>query len=527
MLSKWIKRIIYFLALIAMLIIVVSNIIYINQIDQSEVSHIEYYGILKIFTSFIIAGLIIGISYGLEKIKIGKKIKIAIIVIALILYAIAQVVWISQSIAMPYADSEQLMVIAKEIIDGNGLSEYCSNYIQYHTQQLTQVSVMVAIFKLFNTTDYAVFEYLNVICNVLTILGLYAITKRIYKEQKCNRVLFWLLNLTFIPIIMLVTFVYGDFLGLPFVVWAVYFAIRYEKTEKIRNAVITGIFMSIACLLRMNYFIFAIAIGIYWFINILDKKTKVGTIKGLGILVILILMIMIPSSIIKNVYDKKYNLSNEKSFSTIPYLYMGMSEGEYANGWYNMQTGDTVYHLMNDGEEEAKKLSEDVKNKFSERVKYLLKNPIYTVKFYAKKIVTTWAEPTYEYGFYNVKNTENENIENHYIAKHLTSGKIFEATKIYQKAIIYIIFIGAIATIIVNRKKLDKEMLLLVLIFLGGFSFHILWETKSRYIIPYVIILIPVSIGGIEIINQKIKNFIVKRKGLGNEENNSNNTSIQ
>ena len=108
MLSKWIKRIIYFLALIAMLIIVVSNIIYINQIDQSEVSHIEYYGILKIFTSFIIAGLIIGISYGLEKIKIGKKIKIAIIVIALILYAIVQVVWISQSIAMPYADSEQL-----------------------------------------------------------------------------------------------------------------------------------------------------------------------------------------------------------------------------------------------------------------------------------------------------------------------------------------------------------------------------------------------------------------------------------
>lgn len=526
MLSKMIKRIIYFLALIAMFIIAISNLVYINQIDQNEVSNIQYYGILKLFVSLVIAGIIILVSYGLEKIKISKKVKITIIVIALILYASIQIIWISQSIAMPYADSEQLMVIAKEIIAGNGLSEYCSNYIQYHTQQLTQVSVMVMIFKILNTTNYVVFQYLNVICNVITVLGLYAITRTIYKKEKVNKVLFWILNLTFIPIIMLVTFVYGDFLGLPFVIWAVYFAIKYEENGKIRNIVITAICMAIACLLRMNYFIFAIAIGIYWFINILDKKKKKETLKGIGALVILIIMIMLPSTIIKNSYDKKYNLSKDKSFSTIPYLYMGMSEGEYANGWYNMQTGDTVYHLMNDEPESVEKITNEVKEKFKERAKYLLQNPIYTAKFYAKKIITTWTDPTYEFGFYNIKNTENKNIDDYYIADHLTSGKIYETMKVYQKAIIYIIFIGAIVTVIYDRQKLNKEILLLVLIFLGGFGFHILWETKSRYIIPYVIILIPVSLRGIEIISQKIKNK-VKRKGLLNEKNNDNNTSIQ
>ena len=512
MLSKWIKRIIYFLALVAMLIIAIFNVVYINQIDFDEISNIKYYGILNLVTSVIIAGLIIGISYGLEKIKVGKKIKIAFIVIALILYAVIQVFWISQSIAMPYADSEQLMVIAKEIIAGNGLSEYCANYIQYHTQQLTQVSVMVAILKLFHTTSYVVFEYLNVICNVLTVLGLYAITRKIYKEQKWNRILFWLLNLTFIPIVLLVTFVYGDFLGLPFVIWATYFAMRYEKTGKIRNAVVTGVFIAIACLLRMNYFIFAIAIGIYWFINILDKKKKIETAKGLGILVLLVAMILISRNLIRDSYDKAYNLSKEKSFSTIPYLYMGMSEGDYADGWYNKQVGDIVYHLMNDDEENAKKVSDEVTNEFKERVKYLLQNPTYTLKFYAKKIITTWTEPTNEFGFYNVKNTEGEKIEDHVIASHITSGRVYEASKVYQKAIIYIIFVGAIATVIVNRKKLDKEILLLALIFLGGFSFHLLWETKSRYIIPYIIILIPVSVGGIEVIIQKIKDEYKKRK---------------
>ena len=512
MVSKWIKRIIYFLALVAMLIVGILNIVYINQIANNEVSSIEYYGLFKLFASFVIAGLIIGTSYGLQKIKVGKKSKIGFIILALILYSIVQIVWISQSVATPYADSEQLIVIAKEMINENGLSKYCTNYMAYYSQQIPLIAIMVLLFKIFNTTSFVVFEYLNVICNVLTILGLYFITRRISEEHKCNKALFWILSLTFIPIIMLATFVYGDFIGLAFAVWAIYFAMKYEKTEKIRNAVFAAICISIACLFRMNYFIFAIAIGIYWFINILDKKNKKDTIKGIGILVLLILMIMLPSSIIKNVYTKKYNLPSDRSFSTVPYLYMGMSEGDYANGWYNNQMGDTVYHLMNDEQEKAEELGDDVKNNLTERVKYLLQNPIYTTKFYAKKLITTWAEPTLEYGFYNTKYPQEVNIEEHFVANHILNGRFYELSKVYQKALVYIIFIGAVIAVVVNRNKLDKEILLLILTFLGGFGFHILWEAKSRYIIPYIIILIPVSVIGIDVIIQKIKSRFEKKK---------------
>ena len=311
---------------------------------------------------------------------------------------------------------------------------------------------------------------------------------------------------------MLATFVYGDFIGLAFAVWAIYFAMKYEKTDKIRNAVFTAICISIACLFRMNYFIFAIAIGIYWFINILDKKKKKETIKGIGVLTLLVLMIMIPSSLIKSVYTRKYNLPSEKSFSTVPYLYMGMSEGDYGNGWYNNQMGDTVYHLMNDEKEKAEELGENVKNNLTERVKYLLQNPIYTAKFYTKKIITTWAEPTLEYGFYNTKYPQEVNIEEYFVANHVLNGRFYELSKVYQKALTYIIFIGAAIAIVANRKKLDKEILLLILTFLGGFGFHILWEAKSRYIIPYIIILIPVAVVGIDIIIQKIKDKLKNKK---------------
>ena len=74
--------------------------------------------------------------------------------------------------------------------------------------------------------------------------------------------------------------------------------------------------------------------------------------------------------------------------------------------------------------------------------------------------------------------------------------------------IIFIIFGTVILFIIQNRKQISNEAILLLLVFLGGFFFHILWEGKSRYIIPYLIILIPLA--SIRIKEIKIKKILVK-----------------
>ena len=96
MISKLGKKIICFLSIIAIGIVLICNIFYINNIENNEVSNIEYYGIFNLIISFIIIGLIIFVSYKLEKIKIGKKIKIFFIIIALMLYIGIQIFWINQ-----------------------------------------------------------------------------------------------------------------------------------------------------------------------------------------------------------------------------------------------------------------------------------------------------------------------------------------------------------------------------------------------------------------------------------------------
>ena len=69
-----------------------------------------------------------------------------------------------------------------------------------------------------------------------------------------------------------------------------------------------------------------------------------------------------------------------------------------------------------------------------------------------------------------------------------------------------IIFGRALFVLIQNRKNISNELILLVTIFIGGFFFHILWEGKSRYILPYVLRILPLACIGIKSLKKERKN---------------------
>lgn len=62
--------------------------------------------------------------------------------------------------------------------------------------------------------------------------------------------------------------------------------------------------------------------------------------------------------------------------------------------------------------------------------------------------------------------------------------------------------LGTILAIFKYHNDLSNEVLLLIIVLIGGFLFHTIWEAKSRYIISYILVLIPVasiSIGKLEL----------------------------
>ena len=155
-----------------------------------------------------------------------------------------------------------------------------------------------------------------------------------------------------------------------------------------------------------------------------------------------------------------------------------------------------------DKKEQFENISDEYKTKIKERLEYFAKNPGYTVNFYQNKLTTTWAESTYS-ALFNNGITEESNLK--WIKAPLT---------FYQKALIILTFSCAIIVLIQKRKNLSLELIFLVIIFLGGFCFHILWEAKSRYIIPYIVVIIPIAsiIISDERLTSKLKRVFKRQK---------------
>ena len=141
------------------------------------------------------------------------------------------------------------------------------------------------------------------------------------------------------------------------------------------------------------------------------------------------------------------------------------------------------------------------------RINKFMDNPLYFLDFYRRKITSGWADPTFQSVWYGIK----------YEDKDINLQKIYNSSQykimiIYLRSISIIIFGFALYTLWNNRKKISDESLLLIVIFLGGFFFHILWEMKSRYTLPYLIFLIPLASVGISAFLTMIKSKWGKEK---------------
>ena len=501
-----IKSVIAYIALALCILVFVMNLIYISNVSdgwQEQVT-ISYFGIINLIVSALIAIGIIGASYCINKIlrqkgiKLARKHKIVLLVVALILYIIIEGIWIYVRDATPIADSMRVYRSASQIFKGEALTD--AFYFEFNPQNLTLSYMFAGIFTIIHSCNLIILKGLNVIANCFTIVGLYFILNQLKKDYKVNKVLFFLLAFTYIPIILLVNFIYGDLISLPFVIFSIYFAIKYVNHKKKRYIIISSILMAIGIILRMNNLIFMIAVTMYLFLDIFGIKKKEFRNKEkvkqlflkLAFVILFILLSILPSNILKSCLGNVYHLDLDKEFPSTRYIAMGMQEGMRANGWYN-ETGDMGW------KEEVS--NEQYIEMIKQRLGEFLQNIGYTIKFYAKKIASMWAEPlqesiwqnlSFNFETYNLEErTEEENQELQKVDNKLIENR--ETIQLYQKAWMGIVFGMAIIFIIKNRKNISNEALLLLICFIGGFMFHILWEGKSRYIIPYIVILIPLA----------------------------------
>ena len=486
------KKIIYYFAILFLIIISVLNFLFTANLDAGENITINNNSIIYIIGLVLIGILIYYISkiinkYLYENEKTKNKLKKILFIITFIIYIAFNITWVILIRPPVVGDQIHACNLAQTFYRGNA-EEFLPNltyagiplseYMQAYHQQISLAFVFSLFFRIIHFDAVEILRVLSIIGNIFIIIALYKINNQLSKKYKTNKILLLILIMTFISLPMLSTFIYGDIPSLALCLFSVYFIMKFKENNQIKYAIFASLCTMIAYMMRMNSLIFIIATVIYLLLNLFDdfkKNTNKQNLLKIGIIIMYIIISIIPSSIVKNYYLNKYNLDKNKEYPNISYFLMAMEESRRGNGWYNEGIGEPA---LKDPENKKVEYAERIK----ERLNYFMHNIGYTCEFYTNKIASMWTENTYSAVRNNMEGQTNQQLEN-----------MINPLTFYQKVLLIITCICSLIVLIQNRKNLSLELIFLITIFIGGFSFHILWEAKSRYIIPYIVVLIPVA----------------------------------
>lgn len=501
------KRFFSVIGIIFLVIVIALNLVFTSNLDASEHITVNFNNIFYII-GLIITGLIIyfasnALNKYLYKDEKKKKLRKILFISAISIYIIADILWTIFVRAPIVGDQVHVNSMGQlfyrgydeEIINSNTYAGIpLGEYIQAYNQQIPQAFLYSLFFRLIHIDEFGTPRALNVIAIVIILVAIYKIGNMISKSHKVNKVRLMVLFLTFLSLPMLSTFVYGDIPSLAFALLSVYYMMKFVDYNKLKYFTLATIFSMIAYMFRMNSLIFVIATVIYLLFNLFTKitsKTAKENIINALLIVIFIVVSIVPAQIVNDYYINKYDLDKTKAYPNISYILMGMSESWRGNGWYNEDIGEPA--LKN-----PETSKEEYVDRIKERLTYFSQNTGYTFRFYTMKLASMWAENTYSAVRLNLLHESEDDYLN-VVKAPLT---------FYQKALLILMCVCSIIVLIQNRKNLSPEIIYLLLIFMGGFAFHIIWEAKSRYIIPYIVVLIPIASVQIKKIAKKTLAFM-------------------
>ena len=376
----------------------------------------------------------------------------------------------------------------------------------------------MSIFKIFNTRNPIYLQNLNVIYSAILSITLYFIVKKLFKEEIIHKISLIFIAFFSIYFTFFSPHVYGNIPGLMFGLIALLFTLNFIDSNKTWHIIVIAVSITFSYLLKNNYEIFLFAIIIELLLTFL-KNLELKPL--LGILAICF-VVFGTKTIIYNTFERKTNYSLNEGVPVTSYIYMGIAEPvTLAPGWY---TGDVenIYIQSGYNKEKSEKITKELMDK---RLKYLSNNPRYTADYFYNKLQTTWLNPTFQVFWCSTPSIVLDVAPdyNAYIASQqpiisILSGTAFKIEERIMDIYQIIIFLSASCAFITLCKKSELDKTLLPIVFLGGFLFHLIWETKSIYVLQYYYLLIPYAAYGIykffRIIDNLFKKINFKKKNI-------------
>ena len=311
-----------------------------------------------------------------------------------------------------------------------------------------------------------------------------------------------LLYLAFVPMLLFNMFVYGVLPMLLLCVLAMRCFARYARTGERRFGVLYALLIGAAAALKPNAMIVMLALLICAAVHALQRKD--GFLLLCAALSV-VLCFALPAGVIR-LYELRAGVTLAPDTGMLLRMAMGMQDSVIAAGWYNGVIEEYWPLSVTPEMEKAAALE-----MLAARLREFAADPAGAWAFFKEKCLTQWAEPSYDILWYGAVCGKSGRFNGlaHAIFRDGSPVRALLAgyMNIFQQAAYVLALIGTCGMI--REKRIEAVQLMLPVTVLGGFLYHMLFEAKSQYIYPYMLLLLPLAAAGMDLLAGRARN---KRK---------------
>lgn len=443
----------------------------------------------NIFGNLIICSIPVGLAFFIKK-KCQKRwvqyfvTKNSKAILLLCIGVIGTLIVLCGS-TIPRSDQIEIIKAAQGLKQGDFTMFKTGGYMQMCQNQNGIVVFLYFLSIFFGENNYIVFQLLNVAALVLIYKELSEIAACIGINKRCQLAILFF-GIFFLPLTLYTTFVYGTLISLALALKAVKHELTFFQNWKWCDLLLAACSITFSIMFKSNSLIFMIAMMFYAFLKMAGNHRKQIFIFLLTIL----LFQWFQGAAVESFIENKIGQPMERGISPWAYIAMGLQEGDKADGWWNKYNSVSYFENDCDTEKQAK----EAKQYIQDRLDYFVNNWEYAVQFMGHKLASQWNNPTFQ--CFWVINKQQSNIEQPKWIKRIYSvrgqnflGKILNRLQ-------FIILMGSLLFGVFDTSRGKNGWILLQTIFVGGFLFHVFWEAKCQYTLPYFMLLVPIAVKG-------------------------------
>lgn len=427
--------------------------------------------------------------YGrLERFFHTKKRRNVLLAIVSALAVLFGVYWITATKTSPWGDPGYILSFARQFQAGDYTGLEAGEYLAVYPQQLGMVTLLSFFNGLFGESDYRVFTYLTAAMLPLIIVSGMKVVRYLVKDNARIELFYLLFVLTCFPMYGYAPFVYGDLCSLEIGMLSVWAFLSCLERFRVGKLIWLGGTVGLAFLLRSNIIILFIAMWIVLIVKLLCDSAKRRSALLMGIAMALGILLF------QAALDFAYrNVRKERTDALPPiaFIVMGMNDDFGYPGWHNFYGVNLFAACGNDAGLTAERAKEDLNS----YIDLFRADPEYMVDFYVRKINAQWNAPMYQCIV----------SSNHVIARQgkvaasiYEKGRLYRWVSRYMKVFQMLLYASVLFLLSVRYGKWHgvENYVLLIAVF-GGFLFSLLWEAKTRYVFPYLLMLLPYMAAGV------------------------------